>query len=708
MQELLKARPFTGLDASTDPYFLKDGFGAQASNVDVSYRLGAFCTAHGRALYGTIGIPAGYTIQGHAWLVTFVGDHPDTVRRIYVFSAVNGTGSSYQGWYDPDAKTTTKLPNAQPFTQAVQFGSSLWTNGGDKIYFEVSGSLDSDIWQISVPYSYAYQVTGTYATTSGNAPTDAYTYAITLRKAETWSVGGSGVPYTYAPDVDSLQESSPVFSTTVTVASGQQPGFTVPSSIGLTALIQGVTLGGDTYYGCLYRSRVDNPTYTFVDYLANLTQMNDHSGNASIIDTYSDAQIASNAYLTIHHDPPPILGMTYSGATALNSTPSTVQQSQQQVAFTYRNPAFIQKHKSRMWCFTLYPTEAIGPTPAVSTLSFQPQLWYSDYGVPWSYNGAQGFLLLGPEDTPGNAPIDGNANAFPPWEPGQLEDTPMGLATTGSILCALKTQSFWIVEGDTPAEFIARRAFDIGCMAANSITSAEGGVFWLAPQGVYFFNGASPSYISEPIRALLEAASWTDRQNAVGSYRDRTFYLSVGSTTFCYYTPTQQWYTRPYGATLALSAPFNQNQLLFLEGSTLYSMEASAATDLGGPITATWQTEVSDSGAPGVLKEYRLLQVVAPNQPGKVQITLTLDPNFATASSKSWTWEPSLGNGAFVASINASGYEAQLTITATTDAANTVSPLLIRSASVHGDAKHGLGPTTPQDLSGQFNGVLQG
>lgn len=706
MQDLLAVRPFLGLDASSDPYFLQEGHGAQASNVDVSYRLGAFATAHGRALYGAVNVPAGYTIQGHSWLVSFVGDHPDTVRRIYVFSAVNGTGGSYQGWYEQSTGITTQLPNAQPFTQAVQFGSALWTNGGDKIYFLTNGKLDSDEWQLSVPYSYAYQVTGTYATTAGNAPSDTYTYAITLRKAESWSVG-TVIPFTFAPDIDSLQESSPIFSTSVTVVAGQQPGFTVPTSIGLSSLIQGLTVGGDTYYGCVYRSSVLNPTYVFVDYMANLQGMNDHTGQFSIIDTYSADQIADNAYLTIHHDPPPILGLTYSGATALNSTPSTVQQAQQQVSFTYRNPAFITKHKSRMWTFTLYPTEAIGPTPSVSTLSFQPQLWFSDYGVPWSHNAAKGFLLVGPEDTPGNAPIDSNANAFPPWEPGQLEDTPMGLATTGSILCALKTQSFWIVQGDTPAEFIPRRAFDIGCMASNSITTAEGGVFWLAPQGVYFFDGGAPAYISEPVRGLLEAQTWADRQAAVGSYRDRTFFLSIGSTTYCYYTPTKKWYTRPYGCTLAISAPFNQNQLLFLEGSSLYSVDAAVASDLGSAIVSTWQSAVSDSGAPGKLKEYRMLQVVAPNQPGTIKVTLTLDPNFATASTQSWTWKPSLGNGAFVASINKAGYEAQLTIEATTDTGASA-PMIIRSAVVHGEAKRGLGSTSLQDLSGQFNGVTNG
>ena len=542
---------------------------------------------------------------------------------------------------------------------------------------------------------------------AGSAPVDTYTYAITLRKAETWTSTGSPPSQVLYPDIDSLQESSPVFSTTVAVIAGQQPGFFVPASLGLSKLISGLTYGGDTYYGCLYRSRTTNPTYTFVDYLVNITQANDHLGNASLIDTYSDATIQNNAYLTPHHDAPPMIGQTYPGAVTNNSSPNSLGQAVQQVSFGYKNPTYIAKHKSRMWAFTLYPTEPLGPQAQPSTVSFQPQLWFSDYGTPWSFNDSQGVLLVGPEDTPGNAATDTAIASNAPWGPGLIEDTPMPIISIGSILVEFKTQTTWLTYGDTPNEFISRRAFDIGCMAFASVTPAEGGVFWLAPQGVYFLNGGSPVYVGEDIRGALEALPWATRQTAVGSYRDRTFYLSFPTITYCYYTPSKAWYSLPYGATSAVSAPYNQNQLVFASGNSLYTMASNPATDLGNPIVATWTTGVTDSKAPGTLKSYRFLQIVAPQQLGMVTVSVTINPNFGTATTVAWTWDVSKGNGAFVASINLEGYEAQMTITATTNAAAT-SPMVIRSAAIYGDMKHGLASTTSQDLSGAINGVLQG
>ena len=152
VQPLLSCGPFQGLHTATEPYYLTPGQAANCSNVDVSYRLGAFSTAYGRTLLGTANLPAGFTIQCFAAIVAFQGEAPLLVKRLFVFSAINASGQSYQGWYDPIAKTTNQLSYAAPFTQAVQFGSALWTNGGDKIYFILSGGLASDPWQINVPY----------------------------------------------------------------------------------------------------------------------------------------------------------------------------------------------------------------------------------------------------------------------------------------------------------------------------------------------------------------------------------------------------------------------------------------------------------------------------------------------------------------------------------------------------------------------------
>lgn len=705
---LLTAGPFLGLQASADPYYLEQPYGAVASNVDVSYRLGSFSSALGRSLLGTITLPVGYSIAYCTQFVSFSGDNPVTTRRLFVFSATDGNGNHYQGWFDANTQTTQQFIYCNPFTQAVQFGSALWTNGGNKIIMTPNGNLSSDDWQPQIPANLSYGIFGTYVTQAGNAETSTYTYAITMRRALSWQVSGT----TFTPDPDTYQESSPVFTTSVTTAAGQQPAISYLSATLLP--VQGTTSGQQQYFGALYRASTLNPTYQFVDYLVNLTSGTGNDGNPCFIDTNAYASIQNNATLTIHHDPPPIVGQTFPGAIANNSSPASLVQSQQQAAFSYTNPAFLAKHKNRMWAFTLYPTSPIGngPQSPPQRLSLQPQLWMSDEGVPWSFNDDPAndqVQLVGPEDTPGNNAIDAAIATNPPWTPGALEDTPMGLASTGSYLVALKSQSTWIGIGDTPSETILRKAFNIGCISSTSITEAEGGVFWLAPSGVYFFDGGAPQYIGEDVRGIIDKLAWSDLQGAEGSYRDRTFYLSFDSVTLCYYLPAQKWYTRPYGGDLAVWSPANQNELIFISGTQLQLMDVNPAMDLSSPIVSTWVGQLSDSGTPGQIKSYNYLIVRAPQQLGTVAVTLTIDANFSQTNAIVCTFDLSKGDGAHVARLpnEASGYTAQLKIITTTNPA-AANPMVINSVVVVGDVKHDLQPKQTQDLQTMtLNGVLR-
>lgn len=705
---ILKAGPFYGVQASADPYYLEQPYGALASNVDISYRYGSFSSAMGRGLLGTLTIPSGYTFQCVAPFVSFTGDNPISVVRLFVFSAVKSGSTPIQGYFNPSTGITTTFTYCNPFTQAVQFGSALWTNGGNKVILKSDGTMLSDDWQIQVPAALSYNIFATTVTQSGSAENATYTYAITVRRALSWTVQGSATPFSFYPDLDTYQESSPVFTTQITTTAGQQPAISYPST--QTLPVQGITNGQQQYYGALYRATNLNPTFQFVDYLINLPTGTGADGNPCFIDTAAYSTIQNNAYLMTHHDPPPIIGQVYPGAVFGNSAPNTLIQQQQQQAFTYSNPTFVAKHKNRLWAFTLYPANAIGSTPLSPRLSLQPQLWCSDLGTPWSFNDdpAQNQVqIIGPEDTPGNNSVDNSINTNSPWEPGILEDTPMGLATTGSYLVALKSQSTWIITGDSPSEFIPRKAFNIGCVSSNSIVEAEGGVFWLAPQGVYFFDGGAPQYIGEDVRGLIEGLSWADIQAAVGSYQDRTFYLSFPNITLCYYAPSQKWYTRPYGATAAVFSSYNQNQLIFANGSQLQIVNANAGNDLGVPVVSQWTGQLTDSESPGQLKQYNYIIVRAPVQLGTVTCTLNVDAGAPTAKSFSVTFDLNSGNNAHVARvpIGVKGYTAQLTIVTQTNEQATA-PISIREVLVTGDLSNALNPTQTTDMLNQtLNGT---
>jgi hypothetical protein len=147
-----------------------------------------------------------------------------------------------------------------------------------------------------------------------------------------------------------------------------------------------------------------------------------------------------------------------------------------------------------------------------------------------------------------------------------------------------------------------------------------------------------------------------------------------------------------------------------VNGNELQNVATLGSNDLGNPIVATWQTGVTDSEAPGQLKTYRYIQVVAPVQPGTAKLTLTLDANAAITNTFEATFDLSKGNGAHVTGIPQAmqGYEAQVTVTTTTDPnADPGGPVLIRSVVVLGDTNAAItDPPTTDKLSAFLNGTM--
>lgn len=767
-QPLLAAGPFEGLNNSASPFYQPKGSGHTAQNADISYRMGALSTAAGRDFIASFKIAStGYKLQCVAPFSSFFGGDTNGegigTTTAYVFSSIiPGASTSQQGWLNPATGGFTILPGVNPFTQAVQFGSELFTNGGDRLFFTNDGKLTVADWQIQILPEYSYNIGINEATWPGTSPgitSQQYQYAVTWRSSGAWTTAPGptkyGEPTTlYMPDLDTYQESSPVFSgfwdLNATGSNAGAVGVLSPlGSADLTALAHGVR-NGQTYYGALYRASELNPTFVMVDYLINLptsTYVNPVGGATvpCFVDPYQDSDIINNVIMTTHNDPPPIVGQVYpgpnltaltsSGGKPINNTPNSAgiqeqQKAQIQRAFQYINPAYITKHKDRMFAFTLYPTQPVQYTPSGSVsnlyqnrLTLQPQLWFSDYGEPGSFDDVNQLLLVGPEDTAGNYSIvrhNGTTSLTTvPWRPDLACDTPKGIASTGSILVIFKSATTWVCYGESPAEFLQglRKAFDLGCQSTNSITEAEGGVFWQAPQGVYFFDGAAPSYISEDIRGALEMFPITELQNSSGAYSNRTYYLTFAPSnvaaspafktgvTYCYYTPTQKWYSLPYGGpcTFQMQPDLNQAGIVtpnpsnpeFFNISTI----AGSVLDLGAPVTAVWETGLTDVGSPGVIKQCTTLVVQAPPQPGAT-LTASLSVDRDTVVEpfvKKWDLSVNTGGNGWVTTIPDAynGYNLQLTLSLT--ASSGGERAFIWSAAVLGTAKYGPFSTATND-----------
>lgn len=802
LKPLVSLAGFKGADLTTEQAELDEGMASALANVDISANPRAFTLAQGRTQVQDLGIPAGYTVQAMAEFTQFSGPGTSptetstvSVRWIF-FSAVNNSGGSFQGFYDAINGGSTHLTTLSPFTQAVQFQDTLYTNGngGQQIKIRpwatdgTGHNLFIAPWQISVPQSFNV----TFSLTAGTGLTaGTYNYAIVFASRRN-DISGEGF-------VDStVQYSAPIYlnfpisinsASSAVAATGSYTLFGTPTGIhfnfytingigvtcpqiggdtlaqqatadaalinanaSLSSLITAAGVGnsititantagsagnsitttggstggdfiavnqthlsggldgsgnvvnvsipaavasfafgtsGDEVFALLYRASTLQPVYYQVGQFP--------AGSPSVFtDTLPDTTISSNAQLVTSNNLPPFTFQLYqTSSTALGSSGVSLQ-----LDYTLTNAGFSEIHKGRMWCFTMYPnnwdyeTYANPATPTyfngpLYNIALEAQLWFSSVGVGWQFDSVNGVLPIGPEQNVGNANLLSlTSTGSVPWNVGMLEDTPMGLASIGSILCALKSQTLWIVYGDTPAEFTDRlQQFNLGCLGSNTIIKGEGGIFWAAPQGFQFFNGGSPSYIGEPVRKVVSPYTNTDWAQCASFYRQRTACWSfpTKNVTYCYYVPLQQWYTLPYACTAASFAIF-PNEIWAARSTASDSFIDTwftGATDLGSTITGTWTGDVSDGGAPGYAKDYRTLVVNAPMQDAVVAVTLTIDVGTtAQTYTNTWSFDLSQGSTAHVEGIGKvtiggnlitpRGYTAQLSLSATGPAGTIV------------------------------------
>ena len=789
---VLSFGPFLGLNTTRSPFWLEEGAGAVVSNVDIATEPGGFVTTLGRELVGKVQLLTGYKIISVTPFASFAGTDVGEVCFL-VYCAFNSlTGGSYAGYVDPVSGFSGDITKVQPFTQAVQFGDTLYTNGGDRILFTPDGGLAQDTWQIQVDTRLPYKVNGSAATlTGGQGGTVQYAY--TVRRAAKWRTNGGakgvqaswngyvtcvangyltfslvygsetfttqqvsftrdpqkatisiaelstqvaqemvstingdaqigqlvtayngqspnvqtndpniyvqvnkagadgnnysgyltitdttngnsasptaataftggsdqgGSETTLDPDLATYQESSPVLTPTFEVAndSNHTPCFLIPPNITPQDLISGLTSGGETYYGVLYRSSFLNPSYVMVDYLINLNQATDVNGKACFKDPYTDEEIQNNIILTMHNDPPPVVGQVYPGPALSNlntlngGNPSYFQQSDLKESFGYQNPIIIGKHQTRMFAFTLYPLQPLRWQKGDgwrNRVQLQPQLWYSDYGIPWAFDDVNQLLLVGTEDSAGNYQYD-QSNGVP-WSPtSQLTDIPVAIASTGSLLVVFKRRETFCLFGDSPQEFqqSLREGFAFGAYGADAVTPAEGGVFWLcdSPIDFFFFDGNTPSPISEDIRddlvtlyniGELEACSTGYDGNHVlcASFAASTNPDSPAygdGITYCYSTIEQKWFTLPYGG-LLFDTPVNAISCGIahpLDGADNFwalSYLRSSVQDLNENVVATWQTGVTMGQRRGVRKVFKQVVLIAPTQEADATVTVFID-----------------------------------------------------------------------------------
>lgn len=320
----------------------------------------------------------------------------------------------------------------------------------------------------------------------------------------------------------------------------------------------------------------------------------------------------------------------------------------------------LETHKERVWGFgynNSYSYQFNSATNAYTTTGPQPSdLWYSNYTEPWGFDNTNDVI-----------PVGRNAGG----------DVGVGLASVGSILVCFKTKTTWAVFGDTQADFLVRKLFDIGCSSNQSIVKAYGVVYWLSNRGVYAFDGSTPQYISSKIRRILDGFSQADLAAATAFMRGRMYWLSFPTqgVSFGYDLDTQEWFKIGWATDNVVFDLDNLSEVTATEPNLgVVDSWFSAETDLGLSISSSFTSRLSDSSALSATKRYRFAVIQAPVQTGATaNVQVIVDPG---PTQKTVTRVVNIGIGPprHLISLppNLVGFEAQLLVVLTTSAQTEV------------------------------------
>lgn len=659
--ELIKIGPAKGLDASSSGDFMGPGDGVQVLNINTNRIQGAITNERGR----TISTSGNVLLNGDPTITptySALYDVSATDHRLVVSTTSSIFNTTLVAFNPVTGASELKTSVAQPsglgiaaFNQAVQFNGKMWLNSG---FQYTEGNIASQLqqwqyppWGLSIfgynqPASNAfYPISG--ANAGGTLAAGTYFYAFTMvvtlpdgTQQETTPVGALPEPsfganrplqpYPFQATVVGLNSNlitiTPNFTIPIVSATGP---LTPPSNWG------GSFSDGSTYTTNIYRQSLATPVWYLLQ--------NVSAANATpVTDQAADLAIQGNQQLVLAQDPPPLnvvqnVPTSPAGASGWNSA-------------QYLGAIFV--HQERVWVFTDVLAQLPGPsglpnsgTPGnVSNVQWQSQLWYSALGTPWQFDEVNQVLLVGNSATPQQAP-------------GFLGygDNPVAGISMGSLGVVFKSRSTWGLFGNDPSTFVVSRLFDIGCISRLSVISALGTVYWLSESGAFAFNGGAPQYLSQKIRNFLKAIPMSIQQTAISYFNDLTWYINFsGFGTLSYYTVTGDWYFNSNSASQIVSQLSNPNMPTnSFATSTSYPGEVlslvstpivngikfsaqewySADTDLGLPITGTWQTPLTDSGQAESEKIYEYIVFMIPYlaasgnpQSGTVTGNLSIDP----------------------------------------------------------------------------------
>lgn len=129
-----------------------------------------------------------------------------------------------------------------------------------------------------------------------------------------------------------------------------------------------------------------------------------------------------------------------------------------------------------------------------------------------------------------------------------------GFVPLGSPLVVFTRSKVYIILGDDQTDFQVRPVNELrGCIAPDTPVRCDNEVLFLSDDGVYKLSGSfETEKISKPIESVIlglaaTTTGYTLLQNAFAVYANRTYYLTISDTTYCYNLDTGGWTTIKIG-----------------------------------------------------------------------------------------------------------------------------------------------------------------
>ena len=258
-------------------------------------------------------------------------------------------------------------------------------------------------------------------------------------------------------------------------------------------------------------------------------------------------------------------------------------------------------HQERVWGF--------------GTTTDPSLVYFSNYNEPWAFDTVQGFYPV-------------NENNF--------NDIAVGLCSIGSQLILFKSKTSYQVTGNTSADFQVNKLFDIGCRSLRSITKAYGVCWWISKQGIYQFDGNSPTNLSDGsfqqsnIKSIVDSLSDTDFSDVTSFVYDRMIHFSIPTQNQTYFWDlrSQGWYNLGWALDQVYFNLEADTPVIGTDLNTTGQIDLwfAGPGDFGNAVQAYIISRITDSGTMESTKDYRYIELQAPVQTGTVVISTIVDP----------------------------------------------------------------------------------